>query len=189
MDESICIKFPQSDNKTENPLALLFISFPKSKRSFLHSMTSFVKNYFPFYDMKIIHEKLPCVKCAISYLRRLYNKSNFHTSVQPEASRNSSVEKQTVVIIAKSVNSAKCERTMWFRIEWPDSIYISFGWEIFHCAKAIPPQRRGGEVMTFATTLVLFQVHSSTVSFQRGISSGIGPLQCNWSDFGYLPKN
>ena len=58
MDESICIKFPQSDNKTENPLALLFISFPKSKRSFLHSMTSFVKNYFPFYDMKIIHEKI-----------------------------------------------------------------------------------------------------------------------------------
>ena len=106
----------------------------------------------------------------MQFLTYADNKSNFHTSVQPEASRNSSVEKQTVVIIAKSVNSAKCERTMWFRIEWPDSIYISFGWEIFHCAKAIPPQRRGGEGMTFATTLVLFQVHSSTVSFQRGIA-------------------
>ena len=158
MDESICIKFPQSDNKTENPLALLFISFPKSKRSFLHSMTSFVKNYFPFYDMKIIQQKNYPVrslsKMCNLLLTYLDNKSNFHTSVQPEASRNSSVEKQTVVIIAKSVNSAKCERTMWFRIEWPDSIYISFGWEIFHCAKAIPPQRRGGDDICYHSGIV-----------------------------------
>ena len=65
-------------------------------------MTSFVKNYFPFYDMKIIHEKKIYLVRSLSkmcnlLLTYLDNKSNFHTSVQPEASRNSSVEKQTVV--------------------------------------------------------------------------------------------